>query len=49
MAERDARYVLAGQVQVDDAYLGGERSGGEAGRSRSGPWCRACRPAAFRP
>jgi hypothetical protein len=32
MAERDARYVLAGQVQVDDAYLGGERSGGKAGR-----------------
>lgn len=32
MAEREARYVLAGQVQVDDAYLGGERSGGKPGR-----------------
>lgn len=32
MAEREAGYVLAGQVQVDDAYLGGERSGGKAGR-----------------
>lgn len=32
MAEREARYVLDGQVQIDDAYLGGERSGGKAGR-----------------
>ena len=32
MAARDAHYVLAGQVQVDDTYLGGERSGGKAGR-----------------
>ena len=32
MAEREERYVLAGNVQVDDAYLGGERSGGKAGR-----------------
>ncbi len=32
MAAREAHYVLAGQVQVDDAYLGGERSGGKAGR-----------------
>lgn len=32
MAEREERYVLDGQVQVDDAYLGGERSGGKAGR-----------------
>lgn len=32
MAEREQRYVLAGQVQVDDAYLGGERSGGKVGR-----------------
>lgn len=32
MAEREDRYVLEGQVQVDDAYLGGERSGGKAGR-----------------
>lgn len=32
MAERDANYPLDGQVQVDDAYLGGERSGGNPGR-----------------
>jgi hypothetical protein len=32
MAEREERYVLDGQVQVDDAYLGGERSGGKVGR-----------------
>ena len=32
MAQREARYVLEGQVHVDDAYLGGERSGGTAGR-----------------
>ena len=32
MAEREVHYVLAGNVQVDDAYLGGERSGGKVGR-----------------
>jgi hypothetical protein len=32
MSQREDRYVLEGQVQVDDAYLGGERSGGKAGR-----------------
>ncbi len=32
MADREARYVLAGKVQVDDGYLGGERVGGKAGR-----------------
>lgn len=32
MAEREQAYLLGGQVQVDDAYLGGERSGGRAGR-----------------
>ena len=32
MAERDENYVLAGNIQVDDAYLGGERSGGKVGR-----------------
>lgn len=32
MAEREGRYTLDGIVQVDDAYLGGERSGGKAGR-----------------
>lgn len=32
VVEREARYVLDGQVQINDAYLGGERSGGKAGR-----------------
>ena len=32
MDERDAQYTLVGKVQVEDAYLGGERSGGKAGR-----------------
>ena len=32
MIEREARYSLDGQVQIDDVYLGGERSGGKAGR-----------------
>lgn len=32
MADREGRYRLDGQVQIDDAYLGGERSGGKAGR-----------------
>ena len=32
MAQREERYVLDGQVQIDDAYLGGERSGGKPGR-----------------
>jgi len=32
MAAREERYVLDGKVQVDDAYLGGERTGGKAGR-----------------
>jgi transposase-like protein len=32
MTERDARYTLYGEILVDDAYLGGERVGGKAGR-----------------
>ena len=32
MAEREDLYQLSGAVQVDDAYLGGERRGGKAGR-----------------
>ena len=32
MAERDAAHRLGGTVQLDDAYLGGERTGGKAGR-----------------
>ena len=32
MVERDAKYTLRGNVQADDAYLGGELTGGKAGR-----------------
>lgn len=32
MAERESQHRLDGTVQLDDAYLGGERSGGKAGR-----------------
>ena len=32
MVEREARCVLSGKVEVDDAYLVGELSGGTAGR-----------------
>ena len=32
MTEREALYTLSGKVQVDDAYLGGERTGGKVGR-----------------
>ena len=32
MAQRDGRYSLADEVQLDDAYLGGELPGGKAGR-----------------
>jgi transposase-like protein len=32
MAERDSVHQLGGTVQMDDAYLGGERSGGKVGR-----------------
>jgi len=31
MLERDACERLTGQVEIDDAYLGGERSGGKRG------------------
>jgi len=32
MSERDETYTLSGKVDIDDAYLGGELSGGKAGR-----------------
>jgi hypothetical protein len=32
MADREDHYTLSGKIQVDDAYLGGERSGGKVGR-----------------
>ena len=36
MLERDADTQLAGRVELDDAYLGGERSGGKRGRGSPG-------------
>jgi len=33
MVERDAKYTLCGNIQADDAYLGGELAGGKAGRA----------------
>ena len=32
MMERDREHPLSGWVELDDAYLGGERSGGKRGR-----------------
>ena len=32
MAQQDSTHRLGGAVQLDDAYLGGERAGGKAGR-----------------
>ena len=32
MADQEATHQLAGAIQLDDAYLGGERSGGKSGR-----------------
>ncbi len=32
MAQREASRQLAGRVEIDDAYLGGERTGGKVGR-----------------
>ena len=36
MMERDREHPLGGSVQCDDAYLGGERSGGKRGRGAPG-------------
>ncbi|MDO9713564.1 IS1595 family transposase, partial [Paracraurococcus lichenis] len=36
MLERDAKRQLTGRVELDDAYLGGERSGGKRGRGSPG-------------
>lgn len=36
MAEREAPRRLDGFVQIDDAYLGGERNGGKSGRGAPG-------------
>jgi len=36
MLERDASQRLTGRIEIDDAYLGGERSGGRRGRGAPG-------------
>ncbi len=36
MLEREAETPLAGRIDMDDAYLGGERSGGKRGRGAPG-------------
>ena len=36
MLERDAGKSLTGRVEIDDAYLGGERAGGKRGRGAAG-------------
>src|ERR1019366_5446504 len=36
MLERDAGKPLSGRVELDDAYLGGERTGGKRGRGAPG-------------
>src|SRR5512144_1563677 len=36
MLERDANKRLIGRVEMDDAYLGGQRSGGKRGRGAAG-------------
>ncbi len=37
MRHREATQPLAGDVRIDDAYLGGERTGGKAGRGCYAP------------
>ena len=36
MMERDATKRLTGRIEIDDAYLGGERNGGKRGRGAPG-------------
>jgi hypothetical protein len=49
MALAESERQLSGRVEVDDAYLGGERSGGKAGRGPSPrPRCKTSSPAAWR-
>jgi transposase-like protein len=36
MLERDATKRLTGRIEIDDAYLGGERAGGKRGRGAPG-------------
>jgi ribosomal protein L37AE/L43A len=46
MMERDASKQLSGRVELDDAYLGGERTGGKRGRGAPGktPFVAASKP-----
>ena len=46
MARREDRYTLEGRIEVDDAYLGGEHTGGKGGgvRKTRSPLSRRCRP-----
>src|SRR6201988_5537658 len=36
MLERDAAKQMTGRVEIDDAYVGGERTGGKRGRGAEG-------------
>jgi transposase-like protein len=36
MLERDAKKLLSGRIEIDDAYVGGERTGGKRGRGAAG-------------
>jgi transposase-like protein len=36
MMERDATKYLSGRIEIDDAYIGGERTGGKRGRGAAG-------------
>ena len=46
MARREGETPLTGRVEMDDAYLGGVRSGGKRGRGAAGktPFVAAARP-----
>jgi len=48
MLERDATKRLTGRVEIDDAYLGGERAGGKRGRGAAVGDVGADRPARWR-
>src|ERR1700693_6095395 len=39
MMERDASKRLTGRIEIDDAYLGGERNGGKRGRGSAEGCC----------
>jgi transposase-like protein len=46
MCQREANRVLEGRVEIDDAYLGGQRTGGKVGRgseNKVSRWSQRCR------